>query len=233
MLHHHKYFDIELNGGSKDYLIPLYSIPLLHLKVKDWDIKKKKFWDLYNKRAVDPTILKKTGRGSYDVDTDYHANFDTDNYQDISELIETQLGDELDIISSIFEANVLLENSWFERSTKGKFHSTHNHGNRGLSAVLFMKFDPKHHTPTVFLNPFDYDCPTSPHNEMPPGIREGSLIVFPASIYHYTNPCETDEERIILSFNITLIPPEQCSIAAEVEFTDNIPQEYILGTSDV
>jgi len=230
MLPHSKYFDIGLNGDSKDYLIPLYSVPLLHLKVKNWEEKKKYFWDMYENRISDSKVFKKSGRSSFDVETDYHANFDSQKHQDLSELIDNVLSEELDVISSVYDSGISLENSWFERSTKGKFHSTHNHGIRGLSAVLFMKFDPKHHTPTVFLNPLDSDCPISPHNEMPPGIREGSLIVFPAFLYHYTNPCETDEERIILSFNMQFYEPEgDC----EVSFDSGILPEYILGSEDV
>lgn len=230
MIPHHKYFDIGLNGESKDYLIPIYSVPLLHLRVRDWDIKKKAFWDLYNVRASNPDVMKRTGRGSFDVDTDYHANFDTEKHEDLTSTIDKQLSDELDIISDIFDCAIGLENSWFERSRKGKFHSTHNHGNRGLSAVLFMKFDPKVHTPTVFLNPIDNDNPSCPHNEMPPGVREGSLIVFPANLYHYTNPCETEDERVILSFNMQFyIPEENC----EISFDDGVPPEYVLARGDV
>lgn len=230
MIPHHKYFDIGLNGDSKDYLIPLYSVPLLHLKVKNWEEKKKLIWDLYESRISNPEVFKKTGRSSYDVETDYHANFSVESHRDLANLIDEVLDEELNVISSVYDSGILVDNCWFEKSVRGKFHSTHNHGNRGLSAVLFMKFDPKHHTPTVFLNPFESDSPISPHNEMPPGIREGSLIVFPASIYHYTNPCETDEERVILSFNMQFyIPEENC----EVSFDSGIPSEYILGTEDV
>lgn len=207
MLYHNKYFDIGLtkDNPSADYLIPLFSVPLLHLKVENWEHKKKYFFDIYNKRKNDNKIFKTASKSNYEVETDYHYNFSEEKYDDILKCILNNLNDELEIITKIYEMDISLQNCWFERSVKTKYHSVHNHGHTGLSAVLFMKFDPKHHTPTVFINPISAsDGRCGPQNEMPPGIREGSLIVFPAFLNHYTSICETDEERIIMSFNMQL-----------------------------
>ena len=232
MLFYDKYFDIGLNedNPSADYLIPLYSVPLLHLKVEDWENKKKPFFDLYNKRTSDNTIFKSVGKSLYDVETDYHYQFNEQNYDGITECIIDNLGNELEIITKIYEMDISIENSWFEKSVKAKYHSVHNHGHMGLSAVLFMKFDPKYHTPTIFINPITAsDGRCGPQNEMPPGIREGSLIVFPSYLNHYTSPCETDVERVIMSFNMLLeMPEDECAFP-----TKEPKKEYYLSSNDV
>lgn len=231
MIHYDKYFDIGLtkDNPSADYLIPLYSVPLLHLKIEDWEYKKKSFFDIYNIRSSDNNIFKSNSKSKFEVETDYHYNLSEEPSTSLSECIVNNLSNELEIITNIYQMDISVENCWFEKSVKGKYHSVHNHGHTGLSAVLFMKFDPKFHTPTVFINPMSAsDGRCGPQNEMPPGIREGSLIVFPAFVNHYTSPCETDEERIILSFNMSLSMPEDACYDNNSDMN-----EYYLSNCDV
>lgn len=232
MLFYDKYFDIGLSedNPSADYLIPLYSVPLLHIKVEDWENKKKSFFEVYNNRKDNAEVFKTMGKSSYDVQTDYHYNFYEEKYDDIAQCIMDNLGDELEIITKVYDMDISVENCWFERSVKTKYHSVHNHGHSGLSAVLFMKFDPKYHTPTVFINPMTAsDGRCGPQNEMPPGIREGSLIVFPSFVNHYTSPCETDKERVIMSFNMQLHMFED-----DCRYENKQPrEEYYLSSNDV
>jgi len=184
------------NPGNEDYIIPLFSVPLFHYKVENWPEKKERLLELYNSR-VESNLLKKTG-GTLDVDTDYHANYDNEyNYSDeITDIFESELMD----FSETSNLQIEVNSTWFERSSKNSSHACHNHGPMGYSAVCFIQFDPKHHTPTVFMNPLT--AAVSPCSLMPPGIREGSLILFPSYLLHFTNSNESDLDRIILSFNL-------------------------------
>jgi hypothetical protein len=233
MLFYNKYFDIGLdkNNPSADYLIPLYSVPLLHIKVENWEVKKQPFFDLYNQRKSNNKVFKSMGASSFEVETDYHQTMIEENFdEDLRACIANNLCEELGIVTNVYDMDVCLENCWFEKSVKGRAHPVHNHGHAGLSAVLFMKFDPKFHTPTVFLNPITAsDGRCGPQNEMPPGIREGSLIVFPSFVNHYTSPCETDEERIIMSFNMQLHHPQDAEVCDEPRFE----KEYYLSSNEV
>tara|TARA_B100001094_G_scaffold327296_1_gene385164 strand:+ start:37510 stop:38184 length:675 start_codon:yes stop_codon:yes gene_type:complete len=186
----------DSNPGNEDYIIPIFSVPLFHYKVENWPEKKEKLMELYNKR-LESNMLKRTG-GMNDVETDYHANFDNEyNYSDdITDIFESELVDFADASDLAISVN----STWFERSSKNSLHSCHNHGPIGYSAVCFIQFDPKYHTPTVFMNPVT--AAVSPCSLMPPGIREGSLILFPSYLLHFTNSNESDVDRIILSFNL-------------------------------
>jgi hypothetical protein len=190
----------EVPEGHSEYLIPMFSVPLLHLKVEDWAEKKAALLEMYEKRSSEKEKFKiATGsESSLDVETDYHYNHDTgETYdQDISEIFKG----ELETLADTFECGVEVCTSWFERAKTRKFHQVHNHGCQGWSAVCFIQFDPKHHTPTVFLNPNLAD--TEICNTVPPGVREGSIIFFPSYVLHYTAPNESDMDRIILSFNL-------------------------------
>lgn len=215
MLPYNKYFDLGLTeeNPTDTYLIPLFSIPIMHIKINDWNTKKKRLLEMYYKRKSNSEVFKTANHNVYDVETDYHYNFncDVDNVNndrdksdlEVSELVDQIFNDELDFICDTFEMGVSVGNAWFERAVKNKFHSIHNHGVRGLSCVVFINFDHKKHTPTSFINPITAsEGPICPQIEMPPGVREGSLLVFPSYLNHFTEPNESDVERIILSFNL-------------------------------
>jgi hypothetical protein len=186
--------------GNEEYIIPMFSTPLMHLKVEDWEEKKKALLEMYEKRKSDKSKFKvATGsKTSLDVETDYHHNYDTGYAydEDIMEIFQS----ELEALADTFECSVEVCTTWFEKASTTKFHQVHNHGCQGFSAVCFIQFDPKHHTPTVFMNPNLADVETC--NIVPPGIREGSLIFFPSYVLHYTAPNQSDVDRIILSFNV-------------------------------
>jgi hypothetical protein len=190
----------EVPEGHSEYLIPMFSVPLLHLKVEDWEEKKAILLDMFERRRDERDKFKiATGsESSLDVETDYHHNHDTGETYDreITQILQS----ELESFSDTFECAVEVCTSWFERATHSKFHQVHNHGSQGFSAVCFIKFDPNKHTPTIFLNPNLAD--TEICNTLPPGIREGSILFFPSYVLHYTAPNESDEDRIILSFNL-------------------------------
>jgi hypothetical protein len=208
MLPFDKYMDIGLSkeNPTDTYLIPFYSIPLLHLRIEDWENKKKELFKIFDNVSKDSKVFKVIEDDPYDVETDYHYNFnyETETQKSLnSENIEKIFEDELNFISEVFEIGISVGNVWFEKAKTQRFHSVHNHGVTGFSCVVFMKYSPEEHTPTTFINPitasFGALCP---QNQQPPGIREGSMIVFPSFLNHYTEPNNSNVERIILSFNL-------------------------------
>ena len=191
----------DIPEGHNEYLIPMFSVPLLHLKIENWEEKKKTLLEMYSKRSDEREKFKVAeGSGSsLDVETDYHYTHDNieENYdKEIANILDS----ELQTLADTLECGVELSTSWFEKATTNKFHQVHNHGATGYSAVCFIQFDPKHHSPTVFLNP---DLTNMENGSFqPPGIRESSIIFFPSHILHYTAPNESEVDRIILSFNV-------------------------------
>jgi hypothetical protein len=228
MLPYTSYLEIDTEDT---YVIPLYSVPLIHLKLNDWEEKKEVLMKRYETISSNPDHFKQEGEGKYSVHTDFHKTYDDKDFS-TTELIYQYFDRELEFISEIFSCPVELNNSWFERSTRNKQHTPHNHGNSGLSCVVFLKFDPKYHCPTVFIDPnLASDSPVAPLNEMPSGIREGSMIVFPSYLYHYTLPNESDVDRIILSFNMAL-QKEHLPMFGGQSTNSGKEKEYAISSSD-
>jgi len=222
------YFDLYIDGPDthEDYILPAFSVPIFHYKIFNWKSKKENLLRIYNSRINQKEKFKVSEgkEDSLDVQTDFHFNYDNsdDHYSD---QIEKILKDELDAFSEDSQLDIEVHNCWFEKAEKYKFHTCHNHGTTGYSAVCFVEFDPKYHNPTVFINPITADNDTS--NFMPPKIREGSLIFFPSFLYHYTSPNLSDIDRVILSFNLGTDTPSQKFEDQDYEnnteyFTDNV-----------
>lgn len=218
---------IDKEPGNEDYILPIFSVPLFHYKVENWEEKKEALLEIYEERSKNKDKFRVSGSlvNNLDVETDYHYNYDNGNEMEEEEKYA-------DFITDIFEAELMdfcnatglgaeVGNCWFEKATKYKFHSCHNHGPVGYSAVCFIKFKQKEHTPTVFMNPITADDRNN--NFVPPGVREGSLLIFPSYLSHYTAPNLSDTERIILSFNMaTEIPFVKFS-----ENTEDHDSEYL------
>lgn len=228
MLTYKSYIDID---PEETYLIPLYSVPLLHLKLNNWEEKKSALMESFGKITLDDKDIH--GNQQYSVITDYHRVYNNNDFS-TTDLVYEYFCEELEFISDVFSCPIRVNNAWFEKSTRYKQHTPHNHGNCGLSCVVFIKFDPKNHCPTVFIDPnLSSDSPMAPLNEMPPGIREGSMIVFPSYLSHYTLPNLTDEDRIILSFNMCFDREKAEELKRYENEVEEPPNEYAIPNNEV
>jgi hypothetical protein len=179
-----------------DFMTPMFSIPILHLQVRDWENKKKKLMKIHS-------YIKSNSKACLplDVDTDYHYNANTQNSYDLE--VESILEEELSIVENEFNCGVIMGNCWFETAQKHSFHRVHNHGSKGLSSVCYLEYDNRYHKPTHFVSPLLYSNEGNdtyiPSND---DVGEGSILFWPSAIMHYTEPHLSDVPRIVLSFNL-------------------------------
>ena len=177
-----------MNEG--DYTWGLFSIPFCHKKIQNWKEKKSELLKLKEKNI--PYIKEEN------IFTDFHSEY---NY---SQKLEKILKEELDIIYLKFEVrNYFVRKSWIEVSEKNMDHKPHNHGALGLSAVLFLDFNPKYHEPTHFISPIGNFETGDTTYFIPSNVDEGSLIVFPSMINHFTIKNDSNVPRTIISFNMS------------------------------
>ena len=92
---------------------------------------------------------------------------------------------------------------WFEVAKKGDFHGPHTHGPIGMSAVCYVEFNKYEHTPTIFAPPFT-DIFNSLTPTYAPDADEGTLVVFPASLLHWTERNASEQRRVAVSFNVDM-----------------------------
>jgi len=183
-----------------DFHDTMFTVPFLHVEVRNWNIKKKQLKDLYYSTLVVHSIDK----GEY-VNTNYHTlDLKSQNYKLYLNNIQSILDEEIKYFKDYFNIQThTMKSAWFEQALQYQFHEVHNHGTTGYSSVCFIDYDTSVHTPTKFLSPFDHFL-TGEHMLYTPDVTEGSLIFFPSAVKHFTNPNTSNQERIILSFNLDL-----------------------------
>jgi hypothetical protein len=172
-----------------DYRENMFFIPLLHIEVRDWNIKK----TLLKKISSD-VELKKLDK----VYTDFGSNQKINYIDEINEILK----EEIDLFKSNFSIiSFRLLNAWFEKSKNQDYHPPHIHNKSNYSAVCYIDYDNTEHTPTNFISPFN-NLITNDIMHYKPRVTEGSLIFFPSKIIHYTDSNTSKKDRLILSFNI-------------------------------
>ncbi len=209
---------------DEDVVVSMFHVPIAHVKVKDWPRKKAKLLKIYENTLSN---FNRDHDDPFDVTTDFHYNEYGDNGSggetSYRETVNTLLDEELATLENLLlpsdrcidnftEALGLEEgvyfkitNIWFEKSEKYGQHTPHTHGSRGFSCVLFVNYDKEEHKPTVYMNPFtSYFYGTNPDWTCPEA-EEGSLLCWPAPIVHYTYPNGSDANRLVLSWNMSII----------------------------
>ena len=207
--------NFTLDEGSFS-LNNIFSIPILTLKVKDWDKKGKYLMNHYLKQSDSSKLYKRNG----ELLTSYHSVGDMKSVEELKAIAEEQnefcrnlqdiFEEELSLIydkmvkpyDRLSLRELKIGSAWFQNQNNGTSHSIHTHGSNGLSAVCYVKYDKKYHTPTIFLSPHFNTITNTNMNWSPKECVEGTLVIFPSNILHYTRPTISDISRVILSFNL-------------------------------
>jgi hypothetical protein len=112
---------MNINTSTKN----MFSVPLIQMEVANWQEKKKKLLEMYDKVKIEYKD---------NVWTNYH-----DNYKNLNQDICLLLKDEILELHSIFGFNKTQVSSvWFERSFKNDSHCPHNHGGFVQCVLLNM-----------------------------------------------------------------------------------------------
>ena len=172
----------------------MFHIPLIRTKVEDWEEKKEKLLKLAN------TCKFSVSNGD-SVLSDF---FEKDDYKEdqrkqVQEILEEDIKDcELLIING---GDLKLSNAWFEKSKKGMTHGIHNHGALGFSGLCYIQYDKNEHTPVHFIAPFNSIKQGLTLTFKPDDISEGTMLIFPSFVHHFTLPNTSAKERICVAFN--------------------------------
>jgi len=203
---------------NKEIVItPMFSVPLLHIKMSNWEDKRNKLLELFESGKEWLNCVD-TVNTTYEVhkhrkNKPQEQILERNNWdRNFFETIDNIFCEEKKIIYETFgnpeefpEQTAKIEYAWFQEQTKGMFHGPHTHGCAPgrLGSVCFIEFDEKIHTATEFISPFPSVLENDQtHREK--NITSGSLIVFPSNTIHYTLPNQFEKNRIILSMNMTV-----------------------------
>jgi tetratricopeptide (TPR) repeat protein len=95
---------------------------------------------------------------------------------------------------------------WHIKLVKDGYQESHIHPSGWLSGVIYLKMpanlDPEEGAITFTLHGRDYpvlnaDIPSFRHSP-----KEGDLVLFPSSLFHYTSPFHSDGERLCVAFDL-------------------------------
>tara|TARA_B100001248_G_scaffold166292_1_gene125822 strand:+ start:238 stop:852 length:615 start_codon:yes stop_codon:yes gene_type:complete len=103
---------------------------------------------------------------------------------------------------------------WAIINKKGTFNKSHNHPGSYLSAAYYVKA-PKNCGNINFYDPNEIKKFNSPAIENLTELNtsgfsikpeEGNLLIFPSYLYHDVGKNLSDDDRIVISFNVSIIP---------------------------
>tara|TARA_R110002153_G_scaffold273413_1_gene444279 strand:- start:730 stop:1380 length:651 start_codon:yes stop_codon:yes gene_type:complete len=120
-------------------------------------------------------------------------------------------------IDKIYLKNCIVDNGWYTKYNTGGNFKMHNHDDssikhendifRSAFSFIYILNDKNEINNTEFFLPsmcrtsalgeYDYTLDTGDVTE----IKEGSVLIFPSSLYHHVNPCKVPG-RITISYNM-------------------------------
>jgi hypothetical protein len=121
---------------------PLFEYPTYQYQIKDWEFKKK-------------GLLKRIKEEKF-VRTDLQT-FETDrqtNKKSYLHYFQDLIKDELWEFVQEAQVTCSMTDCWTVRYQKGDHQTIHNHKSWGFTGILYVDFDPKVHTPTCFVAPW-------------------------------------------------------------------------------
>lgn len=104
-------------------------------------------------------------------------------------------------------ADIVIRESWFTRTQKNEYHHRHFHACSEMSGVYYVKTNGNEgsinfHQPSRVL--FSSRIFLNQAREIEHKPMVGKLILFPSLLEHHVVSNQTDEDRISLSFNMSL-----------------------------
>ena len=169
---------------------PLFEFPSYQYQIGDWDFKKKGLMNRINQSKFIRTELQ---------------NFETDrktNNKSYVRYLEEFLRPELFEFCQEAQVTCSMTDAWVVRYDKGDHQTVHNHRGWGFSGIIYVEFDPKVHTPSCFVAPWQNPRDDTTSLGYPQDVKEGTMVIFPSYTLHFVHPNQTRKRRTVLSFDL-------------------------------
>ena len=185
---------------------PLFEFPSFQYEAQDWEFKKKSLL----KRIADQTFIKNEVQG-----TGYYSDRSTNNKSYVRYL-EELFAEELNAFCNEARVTCTMTDAWCVKYQKGDHQVVHNHRGWGFSGALYVEFDPRVHTATSFVAPWQEARTDTTFFSTPKNIREGTIFIFPSYCLHYVQPNQSRKQRTVISFDLLPQLPEHQSLNRNV-----------------
>ena len=179
---------------------PLFEFPSFQYEIDDWDFKKKGLLNRINKQKFVRTELQ-----TFETDRQTAGKTYVHYLNDFLKDILWEFCQEAKVTCSMTDA-------WCVRYQKGDQQTIHNHRGWGFSGILYVEYDPKVHTPTFFIAPWNDPRTDTTSLSFPSNVKEGTIFIAPSSCLHFVHPNTSRKERIVLAFDLLPDLPSHQSI---------------------
>ena len=169
---------------------PLFEYPSFQYEVKDWDFKKKGLMNKIKRNNMIRTELQ---------------SFETDrqtNKKSYLHFFQELFRDELKQFCLEAQVSCRMTDCWTVRYQKGDHQTIHNHKSWGFSGILYLEYDPKVHTPTCFVAPWQDPRSDTTTLAFPQNVKEGTIFISPSYTLHFVQPNQVRKHRTIVSFDL-------------------------------
>ena len=171
----------------------LFDIPLFTYDVQNWKSKKMEIMNW-----LDKTILGRSQADHFYSDKNIPKN--KFYAQDFADLLENEFKlfqDEIRLSS------ISLSDIWFVEYEKGDYQLPHTHGYSGFTGILYVNFNKEKHPSTTVIQPWNgiFDDETKMVNVYG---KEGTLIIMPSNLLHFSIPNESDHKKTVLNFDLVI-----------------------------
>ena len=169
---------------------PLFEYPSYQYGIGDWDFKKKGLLSRINSQKFIRTKLQT-------FETDRQTNNKT-----YVRYLEDFLREELFHFCQEAEVTCSMTDAWCVRYEKNDHQTIHNHRGWGFSGIIYVEFDPKVHSPTTFVAPWQEPRSDTTSLAQPQNVKEGTMFIAPSSCLHFVHPNTSRKRRTIISFDL-------------------------------
>ena len=198
----------------KNYQIyKLFPTPVFHFRVENYQELNTELENyILDLRKKDEKGQKKSNAGgwhshNFDLNNDNTAKKFAKIFEEFyKKVIINEMGWKYD------SNKVKMEAMWSIINKKGSFNIQHNHANAYLSSAYYVRhpeksgnikfFDPREQKNIRYPKIKNYTDISAVITEITP--KEGDLLIFPTYLYHSVGENLSEDDRIIVSFNVEI-----------------------------
>jgi hypothetical protein len=167
------------------FTIPMWSIPTLNFSEKKKQLEK---------------LVKAFPEKKHGVQT-FATNRQSDR-SGFAQAFTNICSEELNMLSKRIKKDIHMEDIWSVSYKKGDYHTPHNHGATGLTGILYLNM-PEDGPVTQYIQPWnDWQSDRTIYYPLP--VVEGTIVVVPKFVRHFTEPSKSKKIKRIISWDMKI-----------------------------
>ena len=207
----------------------LWGLPVLKTKIDPKEFNKKNILNTIEKNYQKKQVIQKWSKSLFKTDIhhslgdDQNSEFDSPDYSELIKCYEKPIKDYLKTINFQKTTKFKYEIVNYTAAKHVSFMEPHLHIDCEFSMIHYLKFDNKQNSPTVFMSPYSFVDYWVSKKKMQEKVKidntmqswscgewqypteEDDCLIFPAILKHFVKNKKSDDLRVVLSSNISIL----------------------------